>query len=426
MPVAKAKWQDPKQMLTEAFDIVMRIKDIASEIKSVIVERDDLIDDMMVALVTGNHSCMIGDPGTAKSLLARELCKRIEGGKYFELLLNKYSDPAELLGPFSIKMMEQDRFTRVTTGKLPEAHVAFLDEVFKCNEPTLNALLAITNERVFHNDGKVVPIPLISLIGASNEEPEDESLKALYDRILFRFIVKPIADASNRLTMYNSFIDRRNPQKAASVNTTKVTVDELVDIRVACKYVQIPKQILNQYDSFLSEMKTKHQIVVSDRRKNEGLGIIQGSALMHGRDVANVDDFRHLIPVWWQRPEDIKVITDMILKATNPFESKVLEHKAQIDKILERINTASESTVHQIVIEGKANMNQITKDIDNMMKQAKAAGKDTTKIEELKRYILAKQRDMLKNHLGIDENISKSAGMDLGLDNLDLDGGQAF
>ena len=44
-------------------------------------------------------------------------------------MLNKTSDPSEILGPFSVKEMENDKFMRITTGKLPEAHIAFMDEV---------------------------------------------------------------------------------------------------------------------------------------------------------------------------------------------------------------------------------------------------------------------------------------------------------
>ena len=102
------------------------------------------------------------------------MCGRIENANYFQWMLNKTSDPSEILGPFSVKEMENDKFMRITTGKLPEAHIAFMDEVFKSNAPTLNALLTIMNEHIFYNDGKPVDVPLISMFGASNEPPEDK------------------------------------------------------------------------------------------------------------------------------------------------------------------------------------------------------------------------------------------------------------
>lgn len=91
-------------------------------------------------------------------------------------MLNKTSDPSEILGPYSIKEMENDKFMRITTGKLPEAHIAFIDECFKANAPVLNILLPIMNEKIFYNDGKPNNIPLMTMIGASNEGPEDKSI----------------------------------------------------------------------------------------------------------------------------------------------------------------------------------------------------------------------------------------------------------
>ncbi|MFA5523756.1 MAG: AAA family ATPase [Tissierellales bacterium] len=120
-----------------------KLNNISKELNDIFVEREKVIENSIRALITGQAVLLIGPPGTAKSALTNALCNRIENGRYFSWLLNRTSDPAEILGPFSIKEMENDKFMRVTKGKLPEAEIAFLDEVFKCNEPTLNILLPI-------------------------------------------------------------------------------------------------------------------------------------------------------------------------------------------------------------------------------------------------------------------------------------------
>jgi hypothetical protein len=122
-----------------------------------------------------------GSPGTAKSALVRAIAQAF-GGSYFERLLTKFSTPEELFGPISLKALEQDRYERVTAGKLPEAEFAFVDEVFKANSAILNSLLTAMNERLFHNDGAPAQMPLVSLFGASNELPEGKELEALFDR----------------------------------------------------------------------------------------------------------------------------------------------------------------------------------------------------------------------------------------------------
>src|SRR5947199_1749601 len=167
-------------------DVLRTIRD---ELQQVFLERTELIDGALVALVAAQHVLVIGPPGTAKSMLADEICRRIAGAQYFQWLLTRFTTPEELFGAVSLKALEQDDYRRLTTHKLPEAHIAFLDEIFKASSSILNTILTLINERRFHNRREVVNVPLLTLFAASNELPEDDELLALHDRFLLRFVV---------------------------------------------------------------------------------------------------------------------------------------------------------------------------------------------------------------------------------------------
>ena len=109
-----------------------KMQQISVEMNNEFVERDKLINLMLLAVTTGTNLLMLGPPGTGKTMITQSLCNRIENGNYFQWMLNKTSDPSEVFGPFSIKAMENDKFMRITTGKLPEAHLVFMDEVDLC------------------------------------------------------------------------------------------------------------------------------------------------------------------------------------------------------------------------------------------------------------------------------------------------------
>src|SRR2546422_2287428 len=153
-----------------------KLRKIREELQQLFLERAELIDGALAALLAAQHILIIGPPGTAKSMLADELCRRITGATYFQWLLTKFTTPEELFGAVSLKALEADDYRRVTTHKLPEAHIAFLDEIFKASSPILNPILTLMNERRFHNGREGAEVPLLTPFAASNELPEDDEL----------------------------------------------------------------------------------------------------------------------------------------------------------------------------------------------------------------------------------------------------------
>ena len=189
-----------------------KLKAVISELKSRFYERDELIEGAICAILTSNHVIIIGPPGTAKSQLANDLCSRITGANYFQWLLTKFTTPEEIFGSISLKGLENDEYRRVTTNKLPESHIAFLDEIFKSSSSILNSLLTVINERVYFNGTEKINTPLITLFGASNELPTDEDeLDALYDRFLVRFVVGYIEEDFRFLKMIQGGDDKNEP-----------------------------------------------------------------------------------------------------------------------------------------------------------------------------------------------------------------------
>src|ERR1700726_2089228 len=165
---------------------VERLRHEAIEpLKQRFVGRDEVVDLIALALVAGEHLFLHGPPGTAKSALIRHFALGVRG-RYFEYMLTRFSEPNEIFGPIDIARLREGTVVTVTTGMLPEADVVFLDELFNANSAILNNLLTVLNERVYRRGAETHRLPLLSLFSASNHLPDDDALRALFDRFLLR------------------------------------------------------------------------------------------------------------------------------------------------------------------------------------------------------------------------------------------------
>src|SRR3954453_9762960 len=98
--------------------IVAKLAAIRHDLARVLVDRDDEIDLALTALLAGEHVLLVGPPGCGKSLLLDSVLAWT-GGTRFTVLLTKFTTPEELMGPVSLAGLKEDRYVRVTTGKLP-------------------------------------------------------------------------------------------------------------------------------------------------------------------------------------------------------------------------------------------------------------------------------------------------------------------
>jgi MoxR-like ATPase len=313
-----------------------------------LVGRDEQARCLLLATLCAEHVLLIGPPGTAKSELARRLRDAL-GGRWFERLLTRFTVPEELFGPLSLAALDEGRYLREIDGYLPTATVAFLDEVFKANSAILNALLTLLNERVFDQGPERIPVPLETLVAASNEVPGDEALRAFHDRFLFRCGVAPVSgesfEALLRADEGGGEGEGDRLGRGAEPRMPALAAESLAALRAEAAKVALPDAIVDALAA-LRALLAEAGADVSDRRWVRSVRALRMTAASHGRHAVGRGDLwvlRWLLAVDADQAQRIEHWLAERLGGARALEPARLARLAQAwDKQLEIERTATE------------------------------------------------------------------------------------
>jgi len=278
-------------------------REVLEPLKSRFVERDEVIDLLALAVVAGEHLFLYGPPGTAKSALIRQFALLVRG-RYFEYMLTRFSEPNEIFGPIDIVRLREGVVATVTAGMLPEAEFVFLDELFNANSAILNNLLTVLNERTCRRGAETHQLPLLSLFSASNHLPEDDALKALFDRFLLRCPLDNLRREVMPQLLTAGWELERAPLTPAHVSAE--------DLRLLSR--QIYAVDLGPVSELYTEVVFKVRdlgIALSDRRAVKVMKLIAASALLCQRRTASPSDLWVLRYVW-DRAEQIAALRSLV------------------------------------------------------------------------------------------------------------------
>lgn len=322
-----------------------RFKLLLQEMNRGIYEKNTEISLSLLAALAGESVILLGPPGVAKSMVARQLKTAFRDALSFEYLMSRFSTPDEIFGPVSIqKLKTSDTYERAVEGYLPTADVVFLDEIWKAGPAIQNTLLTVINEKIFRNGNREMHLPLKLLVAASNELPaKGEGLEALWDRFVIRIESRPIKLEKNFRAMlldsnesHTDLTDSTDEANAMSVCDIRISPEEYAEWAEKICKIGVKEEVLDAISAIrkslravnVDEAAERRNIYVSDRRWKNIVRLLRTSAFMQDREEVDICDLLPIYHCLWQEPEERDAIRSIVIRALfSPFAEKLVEMK---------------------------------------------------------------------------------------------------
>lgn len=316
---------EPIEYTNKTKTIRTKLLDLESELQSILVHRTEEIRGITLAMLSRHHVLLLGPPGTAKTKMVSQFSKGC-GLTFYRRLLNQFTTPDEVFGPVDLKAYKDEGvYRRILKGKAADTQMVYLDEVFKAGPTILNTLLGLMEEREYDNDGTVVETPLQTLVGTSNELPNNEdNLGAFYDRFMLRYVTPYLEDEADFRAMLRGSNTKVTPT---------LTQEELTWAQDEIASMDISQATYDSVTVLWETIKLELEIYPSDRRFVQMLQIMAADSWMQGYTEVMPSSVKVAQHILWNTPEQIKDVKRLVISSVNPGEIKAQEivEAAKID-----------------------------------------------------------------------------------------------
>ncbi|WP_413533016.1 AAA family ATPase [Empedobacter brevis] len=280
-------------------DIQYKMQAVKNELKKVIIGQDDIIDQLILALLSNGHSLIEGLPGVAKTMMAKLLAKTIDSG-FSRIQFTPDLMPSDVIG------------TSILNSKINEfefkkgpifSNIVLIDEINRSPAKTQAALFESMSERQVTVDGTTYPLQAPFLVFATQNPIEQEGTyrlpEAQLDRFMFKIYVK-YPSLESEIELLKEQQERKNIDKESLVEKV-ISGNEIIEFQDRIKSVFVHETLITYIASIVHQTRIDQTLYMgaSPRASIAILDAAKSNAAVNGRDFVI--------------PEDIKQVAHIIL-----------------------------------------------------------------------------------------------------------------
>ncbi|MFT5688636.1 MAG: MoxR-like ATPase [Planctomycetota bacterium] len=292
-----------------------RLRDTHSRLKTelhrAIVGQDEVIDQLLLALLSGGHCLLVGVPGLAKTLLISSLAKTLDLS-FNRIQFTPDLMPGDITGTELLHIDPETNERRFRFSKGPVfANLVLADEINRTPPKTQAALLEAMMERQVTIGGEGHPLPNPFFVLATQNPIEQEGTyplpEAQLDRFMFMVNVPyPTRDEEREVL-------RMTTSGESAELTSCVTTEELLEMQRIVRTLPVADHIFDYALALTRGTRVRGDEPLEFLRQwiNWGAGprasqfLILGAkahAAVNGRNHVSIDDVRAVaMPVFRHR-----------------------------------------------------------------------------------------------------------------------------
>jgi MoxR-like ATPase len=278
------------------------LRDLVDAVGEVLVGQRELVEHLLIGLLTGGHVLLEGVPGLAKSLAVSTLAQAVDA-HFARVQFTPDLLPSDLVGT-EIYRPQSGAF-EVRRGPI-FANFVLADEINRAPAKVQSALLEAMQERQVSIGGTTFALPEPFLVLATQNPVEQEGTYQLPEAQLDRFALKvvlPYPDREEELAILDRMAKSSGPPRVRTVATlekvmeARPRVDAVhVDPRLKDYVVRLVHATRRPGEFGLSELAPLIQYGASPRATITLVMAARARAFLQGRGFVTPADVKHVAP----------------------------------------------------------------------------------------------------------------------------------
>lgn len=303
------------------------VEAIKKEVAKLIVGQNEMVELLIISILTNGHSLIEGVPGVAKTISAKLLAKTMDID-FSRIQFTPDLMPSDILGTsiFNVKSNEFE----YKKGPI-FSNLILIDEINRAPAKTQAALFEVMAERQITMDGTEYKMKPPFLVFATQNPIEQEGTYRLPEAQLDRFLFKINVDYPNLEDEIQILVENHERQDEFDFNNVKpiLNATQIIAFQELVKQVLVESHLLSYIAAIVHNTRTNANLYLgaSPRASIAILNAAKANAAINGRDFVT--------------PDDIKRCTKAILKhrlvLTPEREMEAFTVDKVVDQILETI-----------------------------------------------------------------------------------------